>query len=113
METIDEDDLNEYLIANPVATFLATASGHSMVGRGILDGDILIIDRHVEAKHDDVVIAALDGQLTCKILDIHNEQLRPANPDISPISIYEDNELIIEGVVIHSIRTHIAPGRVR
>lgn len=40
-----------------------------MVNAGILHGAVLVVDRSVEPKHDDIVIAVLDGQLTCKILD--------------------------------------------
>ena len=103
-------DLNEYLICHPSATYLAKAQGHSMTGRGIYDGDTLIVDRHIEPSHGDIVIAALDGELTCKILDKRQRMLVAANPAMSPIPIGDDSELIIEGVVIHSIRHHVRAG---
>jgi DNA polymerase V len=103
-------DLNEHLIKRPAATYLARAQGHSMVGRGIYDGDTLIVDRSIEPKHDDVVIAAIDGELTCKILDTVRQLLVPANPRLKPIAIGEHTELIIEGVVVHSIRHHVRAG---
>jgi DNA polymerase V len=103
-------DLNEHLIKHPSATYLARAQGHSMRGAGIFDGDTLIVDRSVEPKQDDIVIAALDGELTCKILDKQQQQLLPANPRMKPIPIGEHSELIIEGVVIHSVRHHVCPG---
>lgn len=99
-------DLNEYLIRHPSATYLAKAQGNSMIGRGIYDGDTLIVDRHREAQQGDIVIAALDGELTCKIIDTRLKQLLSANDHMPPISIAENSELIIEGVVIHSIRHH-------
>ena len=102
-------DLNEHLIKHPAATYLARAQGHSMRGMGIFDGDTLIVDRSLQPRHEDIVIAALDGELTCKILDQHQQQLRPANTRMKPIPILEDSELIIEGVVIHSIRHHVCP----
>lgn len=103
-------DLNEHLIRHPNATYLAKAQGHSMTGRGIYDGDTLIVDRHIEARHGDIVIAALDGELTCKVLDKRLKQLAPANGSMQPIPVGDQCELIIEGVVIHSIRHHVRTG---
>jgi DNA polymerase V len=100
-------DLNQHLIKHPAATYLARAQGHSMIGCGIYDGDTLIVDRHIEARHEDIVIAALDGELTCKILDKHRRQLRAANAKMPPVDIADNSELIIEGVVVHSIRHHV------
>ncbi len=102
-------DLNRYLIRHPTATYLARAKGHSMTGRGIFDGDLLIVDRSLEAGHNQIVIAALDGQLTCKILDKQHQCLRAANKNYPPIAISEFSDLIIEGLVIHSIRHHTPP----
>jgi len=103
-------DLNEHLIRHPSATYLARAQGQSMTGRGIYNGDTLIVDRHIEARQGDIVIAALDGELTCKILDKQGKQLLSANRKMAPIAIGNDSELIIEGVVIHSIRHHVRTG---
>ena len=100
-------DLNQHLIKHPSATYLARAQGHSMRGLGIFDGDTLIVDRSVEPKNEDIVVAALDGELTCKVLDTQNHLLLPANPRMKPINISEHSELVIEGVVIHSIRHHV------
>ena len=102
-------DLNSYLIKHPAATYLARAKGHSMKGCGIYDGDLLIVDRSLEPQHGQIVIAALDGQLTCKILDKTRHRLLSANKQFAPITIGEFSELIIEGVVIHSVRHHVHP----
>ncbi|WP_198263693.1 LexA family protein [sulfur-oxidizing endosymbiont of Gigantopelta aegis] len=102
-------DLNIYLIKHPAATYMARARGDSMEGSGIYDGDLLIVDRSLEAQQGQIIIAAIDGQLTCKILDKQNRCLRAANNNYSPIKLSEFSELIIEGVVIHSIRHHITP----
>src|SRR5690606_22550104 len=61
-------DLNELLIAQPESTFFWRVSGHSMSQAGILDGDILVVDRAVESRHGMVVVAALDGEFTVKQL---------------------------------------------
>ncbi|MDX2503839.1 MAG: translesion error-prone DNA polymerase V autoproteolytic subunit [Gammaproteobacteria bacterium] len=102
-------DLNTYLIKHPAATYLARARGNSMEGRGIYDGDLLVVDRSLEAQQGQIIIAALDGQLTCKILDKKNHCLLSANKQYAPIAIGEFSDLIIEGVVIHSVRHHVLP----
>ena len=61
-------DLNDHLVRRPAATFFVRASGESMRGVGIFDGDLLIIDRGITAKSDDIVIAILQGDLTVKRL---------------------------------------------
>lgn len=101
-------DLNELLIRHPAATFFARAQGSSMRGLGIFDGDILIVDRAAQPVHGDVVVAALDGELTCKVLDRHHGRLLSANDKYPPIQIHEDASLVIEGVVTASIRLHRA-----
>ena len=96
-------DLNDHLIKHPSATFLARASGNSMTGAGILDGALLIVDKAVIPKNGHVVIAAINGELTCKILDIKHHLLRAANPGYPSITLNEDMDLVIEGVVVHAI----------
>ena len=96
-------DLNEHLIAKPSATYFARASGDSMKELGILDGDLLVIDRSLAPEQGNVVIASVDGQLTCKILDINNRCLRAANPDYEPIPLPDETDLVIEGVVVHAV----------
>lgn len=97
-------DLNEFLIKKPSATFFAWAEGDSLKDIGIFDGDLLIIDRSVSRRQGSVVIAALEGQLTCKILDLKHKQLLAANPLFPPICINGMDSLIIEGVVTYSIK---------
>lgn len=104
-------DLNEYLITHPAATFYCRVSGHSMKDVGIFDGDLLIVDRAVQPVNGSVVVANIEGELTCKILDTTKKQLLSANPDYPPYYIGDDTELYIEGVVIHSIRSHVPPSK--
>jgi DNA polymerase V len=96
-------DLNEELIKHPSATFFAKASGLSMVNAGILDKALLIVDRSLDAKHGDIVIAAVDGELTCKILDKEASVLRAANMSFAPIPISEHTDCVIQGVVTHVV----------
>lgn len=92
-------DLNQHCVSHPAATFYVRASGHSMIGEGINDGDMLIIDRAITARHGDIVLACLDGEFTVKILQTDPMALLPANPSFSPIILQEGQELDIFGVV--------------
>ncbi|AWF83456.1 DNA polymerase V [Microbulbifer sp. A4B17] len=98
--------LDQHLITSPAATFLARANGDSMQNLGIFDRDLLVVDRSLAPVHGDVVVVALDGQLTCKVLDRHQGRLLSANDKYKPIPICERQELIVEGVVKASIRYH-------
>lgn len=79
-----------------------------MLGAGIHDGDILIVDRSLSAKHGDVVIASLQGELTVKQLALYPScQLLPRNKRYKPILIKEESDLELFGVVtnvIHQFR---------
>lgn len=99
-------DLNEHLIKHPAATFYCRVSGDSMQGAGIFDGDLLIVDRAVKPANGHVVLASVNGELTCKLLDVNNKCLLAANKNYPPIPIHEEAEFSVEGVVIYSIRDH-------
>ena len=94
---------NELLVRHPSATFIARASGDSMIERGIMDGSLLIIDRAVEAKHNSTIVASIGGELTIKILDLKNGLLLPANHHQKPIPIPDELDVICEGVVTFCI----------
>ncbi len=103
-------DLNQYLIRRPAATFLVRATGDSMLGAGIHPGDILVVDRSLEAEPGRVVIAVVDGELTVKRLqkDDQGWLLQAENPAYAPIRIREGQELRVWGVVAHVIHS-LAP----
>lgn len=61
-------DLNQYLIKHPAATFFMRAEGQSMCAAGILDGDLLIVDRSLTPKNNSIVIAIINGELMVKPL---------------------------------------------
>ncbi len=103
-------DLNEHLIKHEAATFYCRVSGSSMEGVGIFDGDLLIVDRAVKPQNGSIVVANVDGELTCKILDTTNRRLLSSNDQFPPIAIADTSELCVEGVVIHSIRSHVCTG---
>lgn len=102
-------DLNQHLIKHPAATFFVRASGNSMVNAGINDHDILVVDRSLEPKHGDIVIAALNSELTVKRLCAKGNKvfLVPENPDYSVIEINEEMDFLIWGVVtsvVHQLK---------
>lgn len=94
-------DLNDYLIMNPSATFLVRVTGNSMTNSGIYSGDLLIVDRSLEPKDGNIVIAVIDGELTVKRLRIikNKLQLVPENPKYKPIEITESMNFEVWGVV--------------
>ncbi len=100
--------LDKHLIQNPAATFMAYANGSSMLNAGIHHGDILIIDRSLNARDGDIIIAMLYGEFTVKQLSIVNNAffLIPKNPEYLPVKILDDMDFEIWGVVIYSIRKH-------
>jgi len=100
-------DLNEHLIRRPTSTFYVRVSGDSMVGAGIHDGDILIVDRAEEPKDEAIVVAALDGDLTVKRLRTAHGALylMPENDAHAPIEVSSDADLVIWGVVQHVIHS--------
>jgi DNA polymerase V len=100
-------DLNEHLVRRPAATFFVHASGESMRGVGIFDGDLLIIDRSVTSKPHDIVIAILQGDLTVKRLKKVGGQshLAAENSDYPTLPM-DEGDCEIWGVVTHSIRRH-------
>lgn len=101
-------DLNRHLIKHASATFFVRVSGDSMIDAGIHTGDLLIVDRSIEPVDGNVVIAALDGELTVKRLEKREGRLRllPANRQYLPIDIQDQQSLEIWGVVtnvVHSL----------
>lgn len=99
-------DLNEHLIEHKEATFFVQASGDSMTGAGIQEGNLLVVDRALEAQHGDVVIAVIDGELTVKRLDKRRGRIRliAENPAYEPIELKDGQELSIWGVVTSVIQ---------
>jgi len=94
-------DLNELLVHRPAATFFVRAIGDSMVGAGIRPGDVLVVDRSLEATDRAIVIAAVNGELTVKFLrrDQRGVRLEAANPAYRPIFLQDDMDTRIFGVV--------------
>lgn len=100
-------DLNELCIRHPAATYFVRVSGDSMIGAGIQDGDMLIVDRSIEPKSGDIVIAGYYGELTVKRLDVDETGVRlvPMNPAYPVILVPNESELSIQGVVVHTLHS--------
>jgi len=102
-------DLNEHLVAHPEATFFIRVQGQSMTGAGINDGDLLVVDRALEAADGDIVVAMVNNEMTLKRLQKRNGHVRllPENPCFRPIEFKDGQELTIWGVatsVVHFLR---------
>lgn len=94
-------DLNSLCVKHPLTTYYIRAKGDSMIGAGIEDGDVLVVDRSLQANSGDIVIAALSGEFTVKRLEMDNEKARllPENPAYSPIDITPAEQAELFGVV--------------
>lgn len=94
-------DLNALLVRKPAATYFVRAEGDSMLGAGIRPGDILVVDRSVEALPGAIVIACVNNEFTVKYLRRKDDTwyLEGANPKYKPIVFTEGMELKLFGVV--------------
>ena len=103
-------DLNELLVKRPAATYFVRVEGDSMVGAGISDGDLLVVDRSLRPADGDVIIASVDGDFTVKTYrrdksgvrhrrDKSGVRLEPANPNYPVIRLRAGQELDYFGKV--------------
>ena len=97
-------DLNEHLIKNKPATFFMRVNSDAMKGAGIHCGDVVIVDRSLEARNGKIVIAVLNGELLIRKFEINNgkAKLVPASK-LSPIDIESYTDKCIWGVVTYVI----------
>ena len=98
--------LDEELVKNKEATFYARVSGQSMIGAGLEDNDLLVIDRSLEPTNNKIAVCFLDGEFTVKRLRVEKEEvwLQPENPNYPIIKITEDNNFLIWGIVTNVIK---------
>lgn len=101
-------DLNKELIRHRDTTFLARVSGNSLQEAGICDGDIIMIDKSLEARNGDFVVAFVDGEFTLKEFRLDDNAkcawLIPHNKDYEPIKVTEENQFMIWGVLTYTIK---------
>ena len=98
--------LDKELIKNKDATFFARVSGQSMVGSGLDDNDLLVVDRSLEPVHNKIAVCFIDGEFTVKRLKIEADGLwlQPENSNYKPIKITEENDFVIWGIVTSVIK---------
>jgi DNA polymerase V len=101
----DTISIHNFLVEHPEDTFLIRANGESMINAGIFSGDLLIVDRKAQPKDGSIVIASVNGEFTVKRLSFKNGKsfLLPENPMFKPININEHDDVVVFGVVRHSI----------
>lgn len=99
-------DMNEHLIKNEEATFIVKVASLSMLNAGIDIDDELIVDRSLDAKHNDIVVALIDNDFTVKrlMIDETGKWLKAENPDYQNIYLLDGQELIIWGVVTYILK---------
>lgn len=100
-------DINDLLVDHPDATFYVRVSGDSMEGAGIFSGDILVVDRLIEARSGSIVVAAVYGELVVKRLrkTAAGYELISENEQYHPIAVNENEDCTVWGVVTGSVRT--------
>lgn len=98
--------LNQLLSVDPTTSFIGQASGNSMEGVGIFDGDILIIDRMIEPKNLDVIVANYNHEFVCKIIDIENRLLLSASENYPAVKINSGDTFQLEGIVTSAIHLY-------
>lgn len=104
-------DIVNYLVENPAATFLVRVKGDSMINANIHHGDLLVVDRALDAMNQSIVIAIIDNDFTLKRYS-HNRDTRQIkliaeNDDYPDIKVRGANEFQLWGVVRHSIQTFV------
>lgn len=104
-------DLNRELVRHPATTFYARVVGESMKGCGIDDGDLLVIDKGIEPRNGDIVVAYIDGEFTLKKVKFDKGDdclwLVPANDEYKPIKVTAENDFIIWGVLVYNIKRQL------
>lgn len=105
-------DLNALLVKRPAATFFVRVQGDSMIGEGIHDGDLLVVDRSLRPASGDIVIAAVDGEFTVKTYrkDRDGVRLEPANPDFPVIRLAPGQRLDYFGKVMAFVHPYFKIG---
>ena len=101
-------DLNKYVVKKSYATYFARVEGSSMIGAGIADKDLLIIDKSLKPRDNCIAVCIVDGEFTLKRLKVSDKEvwLMPENPRYPPIKITEENNLQVWGIVTYSLQKH-------
>ncbi len=98
--------LDKELVKNSESTFYARVSGDSMIEAGIDDGDLLLIDRSLNAENGKIAICLIDGEFTVKRIKKQKNSiyLMPENKNYKPMKLNQENDLFIWGIVTYVIK---------
>ena len=99
-------NVHDFLVKHPTSTFFVRVKGDSMEGAGIFSGDVLVVDRSIDAVVGKIVVAAINGELVVKRIGKADGRLvlLSENADYAPIVVGESEECYIWGVVTGSAR---------
>ena len=99
-------DLNKELVKHPAATFYGRVVGDSMIDSGVEEGDILVIDKSLEARDGDMAVCFVDGEFALKHIKFRENglSLLPANDKYPVIEVSEGSDFIMWGVVTYVIK---------
>lgn len=109
-ENIEHEYRLDLSLFSPRPHYLLRVQGMSMLGAGILDGDLLAVHRGPEARDGQIVVARIEDEVTVKRFrrEGHRVSLRPENPDFDPIEVdLRRQALAIEGLGVGVIRRHL------
>lgn len=100
-------NLHDELVHHPASTFFVRVSGDSMKDAGILEDDLLVIDRSLEPANGQIIMAILNGEFTVKYFykTAQTIELVPANSNYPTILIRSEDEFEVWGVVTHAVHT--------
>ena len=107
-------NLHDYLVQHPSATFCVKAIGDSMIDAGIQSSDVMVIDRALTPKNNDIILAVVNGEFTVKRIKKNDDELylMPANENYRPMKITEDMDFQVWGVVTFIIhKANASTGR--
>ena len=98
--------LDDELIKNKDSTFYAKVKGQSMIGAGLDDNDLLVIDRSLPPENNKIAVCFLDGEFTVKrlLVDKNEVWLQPENPNYPIINITDENDFMVWGIVTNVIK---------
>ena len=98
--------LDDELIKNKDSTFYAKVKGQSMIGAGLDDNDLLVIDRSLPPENNKIAVCFLDGEFTVKRLRVDKNEvwLQPENPNYPIINITDENDFMVWGIVTNVIK---------
>jgi DNA polymerase V len=100
-------DLNEQLIKNKPATFFMRVTGEAMIGAGIFNGDVVIVDRSLKPQSGRIIIAVLNGEMLIRRFEqtFNKIRLLPETRKLSPIEVDPYASFAVWGVVTYVIHS--------